>query len=84
MAPSFVYTAVFTFLMASGLPLEADDGIYPTYDACMSQSEADAKLMAREWEWANSTGHIQPFRGVTVRCEKRPAPKARKVVRHGR
>jgi len=77
MAASFVYTAVFTFLMASG-PMEADDASYPTYDDCMTQSEADAKLMAQEWAWAERTGRIQPFKGVTVRCEKRPAPKAGK------
>jgi hypothetical protein len=34
--------------------------------------------MAQEWAWAERTGHIQPFKGVTVRCEKRPAPKAGK------
>ena len=39
MAASFVYTAVFTFLMASG-PMEADDASYPTYVACMTESEA--------------------------------------------
>ncbi len=81
---SFVYTAVFTFVMASGQPIVADDASYPTYDACMSESEAEAKLMAREWEWADSTGRIQPFKGVTVRCEKRPAPKAKKGARHGK
>ena len=80
MAANFVYTAVFTFLMASGQPMEADDASYKTYDACMMQAEADAKGMAKEWEWAERTGHIQPFKGVTVRCEKRPAPK--KVARH--
>ena len=78
MAASFVYTAVFTFLMASGQPIEADDASYKTYDACMMQAEADAKLMAQEWAWAERTGRIQPFKGVTVRCEKRPAPKAGK------
>lgn len=78
MAASFVYTAVFTFLMASGQPMEADDASYKTYDACMMQAEADAKLMAQEWAWAERTGHIQPFKGVTVRCEKRPVPKAGK------
>jgi len=77
MAASFVYTAVFTFLMASG-PMEADDASYKTYDACMMQAEADAKLMAQEWAWAEREHRIQPFKGVTVRCEKRPAPKAGK------
>ena len=84
MVASFVYTAVFTFLMASGDPLIADDASYPTYDACMSQGEADAKLMAQEWAWAEREHRIQPFKGVTVRCEKRPAPKAKKVARHGK
>ncbi len=78
MAASFVYTAVFTFLMASGQPIEADDASYKTYDACMMQAEADAKLMAQEWAWAERERRIQPFKGVTVRCEKRPAPKAGK------
>ena len=83
MAASFVYTAVFTFLMASG-PMEADDASYPTYDACMTESEASAKLMAQEWAWAEREHRIQPFKGVTVRCEKRPASKEKKGVRHGR
>ena len=78
MATSFVYTAVFTFLMASGQPIEADDASYKTNDACMMQAEADAKLMAQEWAWAERERRIQPFKGVTVRCEKRPAPKAGK------
>lgn len=80
MAANFVYTAVFTFLMASGQPMESDDASYKTYDACMTESEASAKLMAREWEWTEREGRIQPFKGVAVRCEKRPAP--RKVARH--
>ncbi|MCR5258759.1 MAG: hypothetical protein K6E40_11450 [Desulfovibrio sp.] len=85
MAPSFVYVAVFSFLMASGQTMEADDGSYPTEDACLLQAEADAKLMSLEWEWAERTGHIQPFKGVEVRCEKRTAPKAQKRgARHGR
>ncbi|MCR5259199.1 MAG: hypothetical protein K6E40_13705 [Desulfovibrio sp.] len=84
MAPGFVYVAVFSFLMSSGQTLEADDGTYGTYDACMTQGEADAKLMAQEWAWAEREHRIQPFRGVEVRCEKRPAPKAGKGVRHGK
>ena len=78
MTTGFVYTAVFTFILNAGQPIVADDASYKTYDACMMQGEADAKLMAQEWAWAERTGHIQPFRGVTVRCEKRPAPKAGK------
>ena len=85
MAPSFVYVAVFSFLMSSGQTLEADDGTYRSYDACMMQGDADAKLMSQEWEWAERTGHIQPFRGVEVRCEKRPAPSSQKKgVHHGK
>lgn len=84
MTSAFVYTAVFTFFMANGQTLEADDASYPTEDACYLQAEADAKLMGQEWEWAKRTGRIQPFKGVEVRCEKRPAPKAKKGERHGR
>ena len=84
MASAFVYTAIFTFFMASGQSIEADDASYPSHDACMMQSEANAKLMAQEWAWAERTGHIQPFKGVEVRCERRQAPKAKKGSRHGR
>ena len=70
MAASFVYTAVFTFLMASGQPIEADDASYKTYDACMMQAEADAKLMAREWEWQEAqTGRKGFYKSVEVWCE---------------
>ncbi len=84
MAPTFVYTAVFTFILASGAPLEADDGSFPSYDSCMMEAESSARQLAREWQWEEErTGLPGFYKGVTVRCEKRPAPKARKV-RHGK
>ena len=80
MTSSFVYTAVFTFLLNSGAPIEADDASYRTYDRCMVESEASARQMAREWAWEEERTGLKGFyKGVDVRCEKRPAPKARKV-----
>ena len=85
MTPTFVYVAVYTFMLTSGSPLEADDASYPTYDACMVESEASARQLAREWAWEEERTGLKGFyRGVEVRCEKRPAPKAKKVVRHGK
>ena len=71
MAASFVYTAIFALTLASGEVVEAEGESYPTQDACLLQSEADAKLMAREWAWEESrTGRKGFYRGVEVRCER--------------
>lgn len=71
MAVPFVYTAVFALTLASGEVVEAEGESYPTQDACLLQSEADAKLMAREWAWEESrTGRKGFYRGVEVRCER--------------
>ena len=84
MTTAFVYTAVFTFLLNAGSPVEADDASYPTYDRCMVESEASARQMAREWAWEEErTGERGFYRGVRVRCEKRPA-KTLKGARHGK
>ena len=85
MAPSFVYVSVFTFLLGSGAPIEADDGIYPTYDSCMLEAESNARQLAREWAWNEErTGLPGFYKGVEVRCERRQAPKARKAGKGGR
>lgn len=82
---SFIYTAVFTFLLSSGQPIVADDGSYPSYDACMMQAEADAKGMAAEWRWEEErTGLPSFFKGVEVKCERRQVPNAKKGARHGK
>ena len=71
MASSIVYTAVFALTLASGEVVEAEGESYPTFDACQLQSEADAKLMAREWQWQEAqTGRKGFYRGVEVRCER--------------
>ena len=71
MAASFVYTAVFALTLASGEVVEAEGESYPTFDACQFQSEADAKLMAREWAWQETqTGRKGFYRSVEVRCER--------------
>ena len=83
MTTSFVYTAVFTFLLQSGAPIEADEASFPTYDSCMVEAESEARQLAREWAWEEERTGLKGFyKGVTVRCEKRPAPKAGK--RHGK
>ena len=71
MTSAFVYTAVFALTLASGEVVEAEGESYPTEDACYIQSEADAKLMAKEWQWQETqTGRKGFYRSVEVRCER--------------
>ena len=85
MAPAFIYVSVFSFLLASGDTMVADDASYRSYDRCMVESEASARQMAREWAWEEERTGLKGFyKGVSVRCERRKAPKAGKGVRHGR
>ena len=85
MAPAFIYVAVFHFILNSGAPIEADDGLYSSYDACMLEAESSARQLAREWAWEEERTGLKGFyKGVSVRCERRKAPKAGKGVRHGR
>ena len=71
MAPSFVYTAIFALTLASGEVVEAEGESDPTYDACQLQGEADAKLMAEEWQWQEAqTGRKGFYRSVEVWCER--------------
>jgi len=76
MAMPFVYTAIFALTLASGEIVEAEGESYPTFDACQLQSEADAKLMAREWAWQETqTGRKGFYRSVEVRCERQHGSK---------
>jgi hypothetical protein len=76
MAMPFVYTAIFALTLASGEVIEAEGESYSTQDACLLQSEADAKLMAKEWQWEESrTGRKGFYRGVEVRCERQHGSK---------
>ena len=76
MAASFVYTAIFALTLASGEVVEAEGESYSTEDACLLQSEADAKLMAREWVWQErQTGRQGFYRSVEVRCERQHGSK---------
>ncbi len=71
MAMPFVYTAIFALTLASGEVVEAEGESYPTEEACLLQSEADSKLMAREWAWEESrTGRRGFYRSVEVWCER--------------
>ncbi len=84
MAPSFVYVAIMTLTLASGASMEAEENNiqYPSYDACMLETESTARQMAREWEWEEErTGLPSFFKSVSVRCERRPAGKE---ARHGK
>jgi len=66
------YVALFTFLLASGEKIEAEEEVYPSYEECMMNAEAEAKLMDRQWQWEErKTGQPRFFRGVEVRCEKK-------------
>ena len=71
MAASFVYTAIFALTLASGEVVEAEGDSYSTQDACLLQGEADAKLMAKEWQWQErQTGRMGFYKSVEVRCER--------------
>ena len=66
------YVALFTFFLASGEAIETEEEFYSSYEECMIQSEAEAKLMDRQWEWEErQTGQPRFFKGVEVRCEQR-------------
>ena len=66
------YVALFTFFLANGEAIESEEEMYPSYEECMLQSEAEAKLMERQWVWEEEkTSQPRFFRGVEVRCEKR-------------
>lgn len=76
MATSFVYTAIFALTLASGEVVEAEGESYPTQDACLLQSEADAKLMAREWQFDfERTGEQGFYKSVEVWCERQHGSK---------
>lgn len=66
------YIAIFTFFLANGEAIESEEEMYPSYEECMLQSEAEAKSMERQWFWEEEkTSQPRFFKGVEVRCEKR-------------
>lgn len=66
------YVAIFTFTLASGEAIETEEELYPTFQECMMEAEAQAKSMDRQWQWEErKTGQPRFFKGVEVRCEKR-------------
>ena len=66
------YIAIFTFFLANGEAIESEEEMYPSYEECMLQSEAEAKSMERQWVWEEEkTSQPRFFKGVEVRCEKR-------------
>ena len=70
MSSAISYIAVFLLSTSGGLSVEAEGESFPTYDQCMVESEAEAKSMARQWEWEREkTGRLPFFRAVEVRCE---------------
>ena len=76
MAMPFVYTAVFALTLASGEVVEAEGESYSTFEECQLQSEADSKLMAREWQWQEAqTGRKGFYRSVEVWCERQHGSK---------
>ena len=66
------YIALFTFVLASGEKIEAEEEVYSSYEECMMNAEAEAKSMDRQWQWEErKTGQPRFFKGVEVRCEKK-------------
>ena len=80
MSPSVVYLAIFVLSTSGGLTVEAEGDCYETYDACMLESEAEAKSMAREWKQDGS--RRQFFKTVSVRCDGMSLKQAEKEGRH--
>lgn len=79
MTSTFVYTAVFALFLQNGEVINAEGESYPTREACLLQTEADAKLMSREWQFNfERTGEQGFYRAVEPRCERR------KVNSHGK
>ena len=77
---NIVYLAIFVLSTSGGLTVEAEGDCFQTYDACMMQSEADAKNMALEWK---QNGSRRPFfKAVAVRCDGMSAEQADKEGRH--
>lgn len=71
---NIVYIAIFILSTSGGMAVEAEGESFPTYDQCMVESEAEAKSMARQWEWEREkTGRPPFFRSVEVRCEMQEA-----------
>ena len=76
MAMPFVYTAIFALTLTSGEVVEAEGESYSTEDACLLQSEADAKLMANEWKFEEArTGRKGFYKSVEVWCERQHGSK---------
>ena len=74
MSSAIVYLAVFILSTSGGLTVEAEGDCFETFDQCMLDSEAEAKSMARQWEWEREkTGRLPFFRAVEVRCEMQEA-----------
>lgn len=70
------YVALFTFFLANGEALETEEEVYPSYEECMMEAEAQAKSMDRQWQWEErKTGQPRFFKGVEVRCEARRSPR---------
>lgn len=77
---NIVYLAIFVLSTSGGLTVEAEGDCFQTYDACMMQSEADAKNMAASWR---DGGSRRPFfRNVSVRCDGMSLEQAEKEGRH--
>ena len=78
MSSSIVYLAIFVLSTSGGLTVEAEGDCFETFDQCMLDSEAEAKSMARQWEWEREkTGRLPFFRAVEVRCEMQEARNVR-------
>lgn len=80
MSSAVVYLAVFILSTSGGLTVEAEGDCYSTYDACMTQAEADAKNMAVSWREGGSRRPF--FKTVSVRCDGMSAKQAEKEGRH--
>ena len=80
MSSGIVYLAVFLLSTSGGLTVEAEGDCYETYDACMLESEAEAKSMALEWKQGGD--RRQFFKTVSVRCDGMTLEQAKKEDRH--
>lgn len=69
MGTAATFVSIVTFFMADGQVLSAEGQGFETYDACMMQAEADAKIMEHELERIESELSEPGILEVRIVCE---------------
>lgn len=66
-----IFVPIVTIYMADGSHLQAAGTTYETFDACMMQAEADARVMAKDIENVENTLEYPIIDSVVISCEQR-------------